>query len=173
MDNFKTVYHGSIEVVDSVDINKCNWRNDFGKGFYLTDNFKQAVDWAKIKQGRKIEESNFRLTEEDIKAIVNIYMLKEHDLHLLFSVINFDSYNEDWLDLIKNCRSGNDFYTYDAIYGCIADDKVNRTVNDFLDGKLNTRQALELLTFNDRKFQICLRNPKTFELLTFRRYEIV
>ena len=39
-------------------------------------------------------------------------------------MLKFDSYSEEWLDFILNCRSGKDSMDYDFVAGGVANDKV-------------------------------------------------
>lgn len=42
--------------------------------------------------------------------------------------MKFDSYSEEWLDFILNCRSRRDASDYDIVIGGVANDKVFNTV---------------------------------------------
>ena len=41
------LYHGSNIEIENIDFRFCKPNKDFGKGFYLTDIYQQAVDMAK------------------------------------------------------------------------------------------------------------------------------
>ena len=41
-----TVYHGSLDIVEKLDVLHSYRPLDFGKGFYVTTNLKQADQWA-------------------------------------------------------------------------------------------------------------------------------
>ena len=43
------LYHGSDVEVAAINFDKCRAIADFGKGFYTTSNWDQAVKWAKRK----------------------------------------------------------------------------------------------------------------------------
>jgi hypothetical protein len=42
----KTLFHGSSKVIDSPEFGKGNLHNDYGLGFYCTENFELAKEWA-------------------------------------------------------------------------------------------------------------------------------
>ena len=46
-----TLYHGSTVEIKEIDLNLSKPNKDFGKGFYLSDNFEQAYEMAKYKAG--------------------------------------------------------------------------------------------------------------------------
>lgn len=43
------LYHGSNISFDTIDLQKSKPNKDFGKGFYLSPNYMQAMEMAKIK----------------------------------------------------------------------------------------------------------------------------
>nr|MCR5455570.1 DUF3990 domain-containing protein [Bacteroidales bacterium] len=45
----RTVFHGSIEVVDKPLVSVGRENLDFGQGFYVTDIKRQAQTWAQMK----------------------------------------------------------------------------------------------------------------------------
>ena len=48
----KTLYHGTVHEFTEIDLSKCdNALKDFGTGFYLTSEFRQACSWATTKKG--------------------------------------------------------------------------------------------------------------------------
>ena len=61
------LYHGSIVAVRKPSLRPGRSNADFGKGFYTTSNYEQAVRWAHIKQER----------EEALRAVVSVYEFDE------------------------------------------------------------------------------------------------
>ena len=45
------LYHGSTVEIKEIDLNLSKPNKDFGKGFYLSDNYKQAYEMATYKAG--------------------------------------------------------------------------------------------------------------------------
>ena len=45
MQMIKKLYHGTKVYFDEPDLKKAKNRKDFGKGFYLTTNYDQAMRW--------------------------------------------------------------------------------------------------------------------------------
>ena len=43
------LYHGTNEDFGDIDLNKSKPNKDFGQGFYLSREYTQAMDMAKIK----------------------------------------------------------------------------------------------------------------------------
>lgn len=62
-------------------------------------------------------------------------------------MLKFDSYSEEWLDFILNCRSGKDLTDYDLVVGGVANDKVFNTVELFFDGLIDQVEAINRLRY--------------------------
>lgn len=88
-------------------------------------------------------------------------------------VLKFDSYSEQWLDFVLNCRSGNDTAVYDLVAGGVANDKVFNTVELFFDGLIDKKEAISRLRYEKPNLQICFRTEKALSLLHFERSEQV
>ena len=89
------VYHGSILVIEKPAIAYSKKFLDFGAGFYITADKKQAEKWAKRKA--------IRLKGN---AIVNTYNLPDELTE--YKGLIFDNEDGAWLDFITMCRKGND-----------------------------------------------------------------
>ena len=87
--------------------------------------------------------------------------------------LKFDSYSEDWLDFILNCRSGKDTTDYDLVVGGVANDKVFNTVELFFDGLIDKTEAINRLRYEKPNLQICFRTEKALSLLRFERSEMI
>lgn len=85
----------------------------------------------------------------------------------------FDSYSEDWLDFILNCRSGKDTTDYDLVIGGVANDKVFNTVELFFDGLIDKTEGINRLRYEKPNLQFCFRTEKALELLCFEGSEMV
>ena len=86
-------------------------------------------------------------------------------------VLKFDSYSEEWLDFILNCRSGEDMTDYDLVLGGVANDKVFNTVELFFDGLIDKVEAINRLRYEKPNLQICFRTEKALSLLHFEGSE--
>ncbi len=152
------VYHSSAVVVDNPDIFHSRRYLDFGKGFYLTTIYEQAVRYAErfLRRGRT--------------AWVNYYSLSFSFED--WKIKSFHSYDSEWLDFVSKCRSGNDSTDYDMVIGGIANDRVILTLDRYFAGELTQDQALGLLKFEKPNIQYCIRSEKMLnECLTYIKSE--
>ena len=149
------VYHGFWIEVSVPDLKHSRTDVDFGKGFYVTPIREQAVKWCG------------RFKRRGKQGIVTSYIFDDCAIQNL-NVLKFDSYSEEWLDFILNCRSGNDKTDYDIVVGGVANDKVFNTVELYFDHLIDKKEAINRLKYEKPNMQICFRTISALETL---RYE--
>ena len=152
------IYHGSFVEIEKPDLVHSRLNVDFGCGFYATPLYEQAAKWCS-KFKRRGKDGIISRYEYDEKREVELKTLK------------FDSYSEEWLDFILNCRSGKDSTNYDLIVGGVANDKVFNTVELFFDGLIDKAEAINRLRYEKPNLQICFRTEKALSLLNFEGSE--
>lgn len=152
------LYHGSFLEVAQPDLMHSRANVDFGRGFYVTPLYEQAAKWCgKFKhQGKEGIISRYEYDES-----------REFEL----DVLKFDSYSEEWLGFILNCRRGKDTTDYDLVLGGVANDKVFNTVELFFDGLIDKAEAIHRLRYEKPNLQICFRTEKALSLLHFEGSE--
>lgn len=153
-----TLYHGSYTEVKTPDLSHSRLNVDFGKGFYTTPIFEQAVKWCmKFKRTGK-------------KAVVSKYEFDEKACDSL-NILNFESYSEQWLDFIISCRKEEDKTDYDIVIGGVANDKVFNTVELYFENLIDKNEAIKRLRYEKPNLQICLRTQKALDVLRFEGSE--
>lgn len=149
------VYHGSWIEVSVPDLKHSRTDVDFGKGFYVTPIREQAVKWCG------------RFKRRGKQGIVTSYIFDDCAIQNL-NVLKFDSYSEEWLDFILNCRREKDSSDYDIVMGGVANDKVFNTVELYFDHLIDKKEAINRLKYEKPNMQICFRTMSVLETL---RYE--
>lgn len=86
-------------------------------------------------------------------------------------VLKFDSYSEDWLEFILNCRREKDTTDYDLVVGGVANDRVFNTVELYFDGLIDKKEAINRLRYEKPNLQICFRTEKALRYLHFEGSE--
>ena len=152
------LYHGSYLEVVKPDLEHSRENVDFGKGFYTTPIYEQAVKWCG------------RFKKRGKNGIVSRYQfdIGKKDP---WKILEFDSYSEEWLDFIIQCRLGKDTTDYDIVIGGVANDKVFNTVELFFDGLIDKKEAIKRLKYEKTNLQICFRSEKVLENLRFEGSE--
>ena len=154
------LYHGSFLEIKKPDLVHSRSNVDFGRGFYVTPLREQAEKWCgKYKRRGK-------------QGIISRYEYDEN-LENELKILKFDSYSEEWLDFILNCRNGNDSTNYDLVIGGVANDKVFNTVELFFDGLIDKMEAINRLKYEKPNLQICFRTEKALSLLHFEGSETI
>ncbi len=152
------LYHGSYLKIAKPDLTHSRPNVDFGKGFYVTPLYEQAVKWCE----------KFKRRGKD--GIVSHYFFDESQKSPL-KTLEFSSYSEAWLDFILNCRSGKDSTDYDLVIGGVANDRVFNTVELFYDGLINKTEAINRLRYEQPNLQICFRTKEALNQLHFEGSE--
>ena len=152
------VYHTSSVIVESPDTMHSRSFLDFGSGFYVTTLEKQAIDYAQ------------RFIIRGHNAYINIYEMCDELCDL--KVLSFDSYNEEWLDFVSECRAGRIQGDWDIIRGGIANDKVFRTLDLYFSCDIGKEDALRRLVYERPNYQICFRTQLAIDkCLTYIDYK--
>ena len=137
------VYHGSDHIIETPLYNGSKRTNDYGYGFYTTENKELAMEWA---------------CSDNRDGFANIYELNTDGLHILnlndsqYCILN-------WLAVLTKYRSywqsGSvaeeaknylqkyffvDSSEYDIVIGYRADDSYFSFVQDFVSGGISLRQ---------------------------------
>lgn len=110
------LYHGTNIVFDSIDLRKSKPNKDFGRGFYLSDNYDQAMAMAETK----VDQLEFG------SPIVLAFEIDELQMNQL-KILRYNEYSEEWAKFILLNRRNSTFHPihdYDIIFGPIANDRV-------------------------------------------------
>lgn len=143
------VYHSSYTVVNRPDVLHSREALDFGKGFYVTLLYEQAIRYAE----------RFKLRFG--KAYLNVYELD--DKWRTSNIKVFSTYDGEWLDFVAANRQMKSVSFYDAVDGGVANDKIFRTVELYFAGDINKDEALKRLKYESPNHQICIRSQKVID----------
>ncbi|MCL1982682.1 MAG: DUF3990 domain-containing protein [Clostridiales bacterium] len=138
------IYHGTTLIVDKPSADYSKRYLDFGVGFYITADKKQAENWAKRKAVRL-----------KAKPIVNVYNLTDDFSE--YKGLIFKDGDGEWLDFVANCHKGSLIYKdYDYVSGSVANDDVFLTVDMYVRGIWDKDRALSEIRYYETSHQICL-----------------
>jgi len=144
------LYHGSNVMVQVPDADHSRDKIDFGRGFYVTPVYAQAVKWAE------------RFKDGGMGAYLSVYEFDESALKTL-RVLDFPDHSGEWLDFIVSCRMGNDTDEFDVIRGGVANDKVFDTCELYFRGLISKDTAIDRLKFTEPNLQLCLKNNRVIK----------
>lgn len=147
------VYHAGTEKVEAPNCEVGRINLDFGKGFYLTDIYDQALNSARAKA-----------MDRKSRGIINVYLLNKAALLQEAKSLIFDKYDYAWLEFIVACRNGEDVWKeYDYVEGGVADDRVINTVSLYIQGYISKDRALQNLRYLKPNNQICILNQSLLD----------
>ena len=166
----KIIYLGSAERIEKPVYGKGNRRNDYGLGFYCTDKYPLAGEWAVSKES---------------DGYINIYELDFHGLKILN--LNSRQYSAlHWLTILLENRRFNiadempneardyllktfniPYRDYDVIIGYRADDSYFSFAQDFINGTISYEKLIKALKLGKLGEQIVLISQKAFSHLKY------
>ena len=159
------LYHGSNEQILNPHISCGRGQLDFGKGFYATSSFEQAVNWAKRKTARAAKGI----------PIVSIYEFSDSILtNGNLAIKLFSKADVEWLDFVVANR--NEEYQgkqYDIIVGPVADDGVLRVIRMYMNGTYDKEEAIKRFKSEVLENQFLFATENSLRFLTFKGAKIV
>lgn len=169
------LYHGSESIIERPEYGKGSLANDYGRGFYCTENIELAKEWA---------------CKKNSDGYANIYTIDYNGLNILnlnsqeYSILNWLALLADnrtyWqrhsiAEEAKNYLKDNfliDISPYDIIVGYRADDSYFSFAQDFVSGTISLRKLSEAMALGKLGEQIVLKSEKAFEHIFHTGYEI-
>lgn len=164
------IYHGSEHIIEIPEFGKGNLRNDYGRGFYCTEDRDLAGEWA-CKSGAD--------------GFINRYSFEISDL----SVCNLNSCEYtllNWLAVLTKNRGywqkksiaedakvflQEKYYVdvsdFDVIIGYRADDSYFSFSQDFIMGTISYQKLSRAMRMGKLGEQIVLKSPKAFERIKY------
>lgn len=134
------LYHGTYTDFTQIDLSLSQKGKDFGKGFYLSDNYDQAYNMAVFKS-----------IQFNGNPIVLQYEFDEsllYDGELSFS--KYEEYSREWAEFVLKNRvnmSDVNIHTYDVVYGPIANDKVGVQIRNLVEQNIDMDIFLKRLKY--------------------------
>lgn len=164
------LYHGSDHIINSPNLNFGNSKNDYGKGFYCTQNEQMAREWA---------------CKNNTNGFVNVYSFLPNDLKIL-NLLDGKHNILQWITILLEHRTFSisseiaeearnyliehfsiDLSDYDVVIGYRADDSYFRYAEDFITNALPLRSLNKALKLGKLGEQTVLISKKSFDNLKF------
>lgn len=168
------LYHGSKDIIEKPIYGQGKKYNDYGLGFYCTDNIELAKEW-----GTSFERSGYAnryqidCTELKILDLNDDKYCILHWLAILLSNREFDTPAGLALEakefLKKNFML--DYKEYDIIKGYRADDSYFSFAQDFINGTISYRQLNNTMYLGKLGIQYVLKSKEAFNRIVFDGYE--
>lgn len=151
------LYHGSNVEITTVDLNRTRRGKDFGKGFYVSADYMQAVEFAE----------NVVRREGCGVPTVSLFDFDECFLSQL-SVKQFDGYTKEWAEFVLANRKNNSdttLHSYDVVIGPIADDSVGTQIRRLMQGYISFDTFLEEIRYKRTTIQYYFGTERSLKFL--------
>ena len=171
----RILYHGSSTILKKPIYGEGKTYNDYGQGFYCTENIELAKEWA---------------CTEGVDGYANMYEIETDGLEILN--LSSDSYNIlNWLAILLENRQGRfvspiekagkdylmqnflpNYKDYDVIIGCRADDSYFAFARSFVANGISLKQLSYAMKLGKLGEQFVLKSKRAFDSIQFLDYAI-
>lgn len=170
------LYHGSEKIVKNPVYGGGKLYNDYGHGFYCTENKELSREWAsKTESGGYLNQYNLNIKE---LRVLYLNRAPQHILHWLAILLEHRNIR------VKNpvMKRAMQFVTeqyhvdisrYDVIVGYRADDSYFSYARDFLSNEISLGQLEYAMKIGKIGEQVVLISKKAFAQIEFQQYEVV
>lgn len=164
------IYHGSERIIEHPVFGMGSRRNDYGRGFYCTENERLAKEWACSKNtdgyANKYELDISRL------SVLNLNSDRYNILNWLAILTSNRTYweNSAISETAKDYLKQNfmvDISGYDIIKGYRADDSYFAFAQDFVSGAISYQKLFFAMKLGKLGEQIVLVSKKAFDAIKF------
>lgn len=164
------LYHGSEKIIEKPVFGKGNLRNDYGRGFYCTEDEELAKEWA-CSNGKNGFANKYELS---LKGLTILYLNSENYnvLHWLAILTKNRTYweNSTISERAKIYLAENfmlDISGYDVIIGYRADDSYFSFARDFVSRTISYRQLSSAMQLGKLGEQVVLVSEKAFKNIKY------
>ncbi|MBP5640796.1 MAG: DUF3990 domain-containing protein [Victivallales bacterium] len=171
-----TIYHGSPEIVSKPQYGKEKDYNDYGRGFYCTEDIELAREWACTEQiggyvnQYELEIGSLKLLCLDVAPYTILHwlaiLMKNRQLRISSPVM---ARGIEWL--VVNFMPPVD--DADVIIGYRADDSYFSFARAFVSNEISLAQLSYAMRLGKLGKQIVLKSPKAFEKIEYVSYSPV
>lgn len=171
------LYHGSEHIIEQPIYGEGKLTNDYGLGFYCTENIELAKEWACVNS----ESSGYVNKYEIDLAPLKILDLTSDE----YSILN-------WMAILVKNRTFDtsstiasmakdfliqkyyiDVQNYDIIIGYRADDSYFKFAKDFLNNTITMEKLSQAMTLGELGKQVVLISRLAFDCIVYTGYEDV
>lgn len=166
----KVLYHGSEHIIEKPQFGKGALTNDYGRGFYCTENMELAMEWACAKNTNGYA-NQYELDMTGL-SVLNLNSEKYNILNWLALLAAHRTYWEksSISEQAKKYLKDNflpDIQKYDIIIGYRADDSYFSFAQDFVANAVSLRQLDKAMHLGRLGEQVVLRSREAFERIQF------
>lgn len=158
-ENTKVLFHGCKTKIDTpIDFLHSKANNDFGKGFYLGESFKQAAIYIANSSSKKVYAFSLELEDLDVSSFS---VTKEWMIAIAF----YRGWIDKWKESKIVSRIVGKIEQSDVIIAPIADNRMFDIISEFVRGEITDVQCEHALAATNLGRQYVLRTEKALSRL--------
>lgn len=170
------IYHGSKDIIEKPVFGKGNKKNDYGLGFYCTENLELAKEWACSNNETNGYANQYEIDLSPYK-VLDLREEKYSILNWMAILLKFRTFdvNTPISAQAKEYILENfyvDVEDYDVIIGYRADDSYFSFAKDFINNTISVEQLAEAMRLGELGIQIVLKSKKAFDAVKYISYEL-
>ena len=168
------LFHGSENIIEKPEFGKGRPYNDYGQGFYCTEDILLAKEWA-VDENRDgyVNRYDFDIRGMNIIDLDSGEFCILHWISVLLANRRFELEtplaNEAYRYLRDNFAI--DTESADVIIGYRADDSYFSYAQDFVNGEISVSQLNRAMHLGNLGKQVMIRSPRAFDTLTYNGCE--
>ncbi len=168
------LYHGSDKVIKKPLYGHGRTDNDYGQGFYCTQEVELAREWAcKDDQGGFVNTYHLPMEEMHVLDLQATDVISWLALLIRNRRIRYDSPLERQTAVYLISHFQPDTSDYDVIRGYRADDSYFSYARAFLSNGISLQQLSHAMAFGNLGYQVFLRSRLAFDRITYVESEPV
>ena len=165
------LYHGTDHPIEKPVLDGGKATNDYGKGFYCTEHYELACEWAAKVKGRPAVVNKYELQGTGLK-VLDLSSSKYNILNWMVLLLKNRTFTltapisvEAKKYLLENFDV--DVTGFDIIKGYRADDSYFSFAEDFLNNTISVQKLAKAMKLGKLGIQIVLISEKAFSQLRF------
>jgi len=164
------LFHGSPHIVDKPEYGKGRQGNDYGRGFYCTEDKLLAKEWA-VDENRDGYVNQYELDLEGLK-VIDLNSEEYCVLHWITVLLNNRRFDLDTPLSREAYRYLSDIFMpdlsgADVIRGYRADDSYFSFAQDFINGVISVSQLTGALKLGELGQQVVLKSREAFKRIKY------
>ena len=169
------LYHGSQQIVETPIYGKDRIHNDYGRGFYCTEDKEMAKEWAcSVRNDGYCNKYVLHLDSLNVMHLTKGSYNILNWLAILLQKRRFDiisAIGKEARDFIIS-RFLPDLSDVDVVTGYRADDSYFSFAEDFVNNSISLRELNRAMQLGKLGEQVVLLSERAFEQIEFKGYEI-
>ena len=167
----RIIYHGSVNIIEKPVFGAGKPYNDYGLGFYCTENEELAKEWACVDNQTNGYANKYEIDLTGLK-ILNLTDKKYSILNWMAILVRFRAFDVN-SEIAREAKEFllNNYYIdvskYDVVIGYRADDSYFRFAKDFLNNTISIQKLSKAMQLGELGKQVVLISERAFNALQF------